>query len=183
MLFFTSGLWLDDEKMAVKRKFVNANDMNRCIIQRWNKVVTEEDTVYILGDVGEFGYLKELHGDKIILMANSDMKLYHTYIESISDSRDESYDKEMFDVYVSNEYKVNHIQYHKRCMKRIYSGRILMLTTDYTNYKSPEMFNLANLGEYLKAGKHYLNVTTSMNYMTPVSEVEVEGIIKKAGNL
>lgn len=179
MLFFTAGLWFDNSNIASKRHFRDADEMNRCIIKRWNSVVTDKDTVYILGDIGEFEYLKELKGDKIIFLSSSDMRFYETYITSITDKRDEMYDKEMFETYAQNTYGVDHVQYNKRSLRKIYSGRFVCMTVDYENRKDKELFNITNLGEGYRLKDFGINVESSMNYMTPISEVEIESLIRR----
>lgn len=63
------------------RPFKNTNEMNKYIIEKWNAVVKQTDTVYHLGDVG-FGKLEELktlvgslNGRKILLIGNHDFKI------------------------------------------------------------------------------------------------------------
>ena len=50
--FFTSDTHFDDHYAIqyFNRPFKNVGDMNRFMVQRWNEVVTENDTVYHLGD-------------------------------------------------------------------------------------------------------------------------------------
>ena len=55
--------------------------MNEYIIQRWNSVVKNDDTVYHLGDVG-FGSVETvkslvgmLNGTKILIRGNHDFKI------------------------------------------------------------------------------------------------------------
>ena len=62
------------------RPFENSNEMNEYIINKWNSVVTENDVVYHLGDVG-FGNTEELkqlvgrlNGTKILIRGNHDYK-------------------------------------------------------------------------------------------------------------
>ncbi len=50
--------------------FKNLDQMNREMILRWNKVVGENDTVYHLGDFGDFNFLKYLNGNIILLEGN-----------------------------------------------------------------------------------------------------------------
>lgn len=59
----------------------NIYEMNEYIIQKWNSIVKEDDTVYHLGDVG-FGLVQEinrlverLNGTKILLKGNHDFKI------------------------------------------------------------------------------------------------------------
>ena len=179
MIFFTANLGFDDNSLTFKRHFKDSDEMNRCIIRRWNNVVTDKDTVYILGGIGEFEYLKELKGDKVIFLNNSDIRFYETYIKSITDRRDEMYDREMFEVYVQNNYCVDHVQYGKKSLKKIYSGRIVSMTVDYKNNKDDRFFNIANLGDGYRLVDSGINADISVNMMTPLSEVELESLVKK----
>lgn len=60
--------------------FVDAHSMDSAITANWNEVVTDEDTVYVLGDFAKQGldkdalymYLKELKGRKRLVMGNHD---------------------------------------------------------------------------------------------------------------
>lgn len=61
------------------RPFDNVEEMNKKLIENWNKKVTDDDTVYILGDVSFKGskentisILKQLKGKKILIKGNHD---------------------------------------------------------------------------------------------------------------
>ena len=61
------------------RPFSNGAEMDRAMVENWNRVVGEEDTVYHLGDVAVgrseqelSALLKELKGRKILVMGNHD---------------------------------------------------------------------------------------------------------------
>ena len=53
MDFFTSDLHLGLKNIIIfcNRPFKNVHDMNRSLVKNWNSVVTNNDTVYVLGDV------------------------------------------------------------------------------------------------------------------------------------
>lgn len=61
-----------------KRPFRSIEHMNDELVKRWNKVVTNEDTVFCLGDVSFCGaeltrnYVSALNGKKILIMGNHD---------------------------------------------------------------------------------------------------------------
>ena len=63
------------------RPFETVDEMDRVLIENWNRKVTDEDTVYILGDfIYRSGrtfewYLKQLKGRKILVAGNHDWKL------------------------------------------------------------------------------------------------------------
>ena len=61
------------------RPFKTVEQMDNTIIQNWNKVVSDKDTVYILGDLAfskrtkePAEYLQQLKGRKIIIVGNHD---------------------------------------------------------------------------------------------------------------
>ena len=80
MDFFTSDLhW--GHKNIIKfcnRPFKNVHDMNRSLVKNWNSVVTNNDTVYVIGDVFVCNpstaakYIKKLNGRKILIKGNHD---------------------------------------------------------------------------------------------------------------
>ena len=80
MIYFTSDLHLFHNRDFVyaARGFSNVEEMNNAIINRYNEYVTNEDTVYILGDCmlmdNERGieYLKRLNGQKYLVIGNHD---------------------------------------------------------------------------------------------------------------
>jgi len=61
------------------RPFETAMEMDEKLIENWNKTVTAEDTVYVLGDFSDYaeaekdaGILQKLNGTKILVMGNHD---------------------------------------------------------------------------------------------------------------
>lgn len=61
------------------RPFETVEEMGRCLIKKWNSVVSEEDIVYVLGDFStnqdaeaDRRVLSQLKGEKILVMGNHD---------------------------------------------------------------------------------------------------------------
>jgi calcineurin-like phosphoesterase family protein len=60
------------------RPFRDADEMNECIVERWNEVVAPNDRVLVLGDVAmrkidqTLGVSARLHGYKVLLAGNHD---------------------------------------------------------------------------------------------------------------
>lgn len=80
--FITSDLHLNHTNIMKycpnSRKFNSIEEMNEKIISNWNKIISQDDMVYILGDVG-FGsteantkILRRLNGTKILIVGNHD---------------------------------------------------------------------------------------------------------------
>lgn len=80
MLFFTSDLHFSHEKIIqhTHRPFKNAEEMNAALIENWNRIVTPDDEVYILGDFTMKGaaaasqILCSLKGKKHLIKGNHD---------------------------------------------------------------------------------------------------------------
>lgn len=60
------------------RPFANIEEMDKCIIENWNKTVEKEDRVFILGDVSAYNkeqtknIINSLNGYKILILGNHD---------------------------------------------------------------------------------------------------------------
>lgn len=59
-----------------KRPFKTPEELNKALIKNWNDVVTKDDTVYILGDFGDFSYAKYLNGRKVFIKGNYERGRY-----------------------------------------------------------------------------------------------------------
>lgn len=62
-----------------KRPFETVSEMDEKLIENWNRVVSKEDTVYVLGDFSDYAdegkdaeILGRLNGIKILIMGNHD---------------------------------------------------------------------------------------------------------------
>lgn len=79
-IYFTSDLHLYHDRAFVyePRGFNNIYDMNDAIVKNWNSIVTEEDEVYILGDLmlndndNAIKLVKQLNGKIHIILGNHD---------------------------------------------------------------------------------------------------------------
>ena len=71
-IFFTSDTHFQSQRALTlsKRPFISTEDMNWTMVERWNKVVRPEDTVYHLGDFGERDWLRYLNGNIILQCGN-----------------------------------------------------------------------------------------------------------------
>jgi len=80
MIYFTSDLHFCHDRafMFEPRGFTNIDDHDKTIIENWNKTITDEDEVYVLGDLmlndNEKGmsYLRQLKGKLHIILGNHD---------------------------------------------------------------------------------------------------------------
>lgn len=53
MIYFTADLHFNHDRAFVyaPRGFDNVEDMNETIIKNWNEIITDEDDIYVLGDL------------------------------------------------------------------------------------------------------------------------------------
>lgn len=80
MIYFTADTHFDHTNIIhfYGRKFETIEEMNETIINNWNKIVTNDDTIYHLGDFAFAGMtrIKELigmlNGNKIFVRGNHD---------------------------------------------------------------------------------------------------------------
>ena len=68
--FFTSDTHFSGKRTLElsKRPFKDINEMDSAIIENWNSKVTNDDTVYHLGDFGEPGMIRLLYGKEIFFL-------------------------------------------------------------------------------------------------------------------
>ncbi len=87
-LFFTSDLHFRHKLMLTMRPFEDVEEMNESIIDNYNSIVGQKDTVWLLGDIG-FGkfseietLVKRLKGHKHLILGNHDERYRKDYIKS-----------------------------------------------------------------------------------------------------
>ena len=88
-----------------KRPFDSVEQMDKQIINNWNSVVTMEDTVYHLGDVGELHRLYELNAKHIKLVLGNYETDNFDNIKELSNQLDDRVDIIKFDL-KNNSYKL-----------------------------------------------------------------------------
>lgn len=92
MIYFTSDLHFGHDKEFIwgERGFQSLKDMENSIVERWNSMVSDEDTVYVLGDIymgddkgnNAIQLLLSLKGNIIILGGNHDSQQKVDKLES-----------------------------------------------------------------------------------------------------
>lgn len=88
--FFTSDTHFDDPYAIpyFERPFKNVDEMNAVMVEKWNRVVTEQDTVYHLGDftlddIGHFTkWISQLKGNIKILPGSHDQPWLKDFVAS-----------------------------------------------------------------------------------------------------
>ena len=80
MIYFSSDLHFSHNKEFVwqERGFTSVKEMNEAIVERFNSILTDEDTLYLLGDCymglldESIPYLKKIKGKKHLIIGNHD---------------------------------------------------------------------------------------------------------------
>ena len=78
MIWFASDLHFNAQRTIdiSKRPFDSLEQLNKTLINNWNKAISKNDTVYILGDFGDFYYAQFLNGYKIFVLGNYERGYY-----------------------------------------------------------------------------------------------------------
>ena len=73
-VYFIADMHFDDDSIRryENRPFDTVQAMNEAIERNWNSVVEEDDEVYVVGDVGNIGYISRLKGRKYLVKGNHD---------------------------------------------------------------------------------------------------------------
>lgn len=82
MIYYIGDMHFGHEKVIEydKRAFSSVDEMDNVLIMNWNRKVSDEDHVYIIGDFAyrsEYDashYLKQLNGHKHLISGNHDLK-------------------------------------------------------------------------------------------------------------
>lgn len=86
MIYYTSDQHFGHDSIirSCNRPFVSAEEMDECLIERWNETVGRDDDVYILGDFMYRNrkpaeeYLCRLNGKKHLFLGNHDRHWFET---------------------------------------------------------------------------------------------------------
>lgn len=101
-----------------RTQFATVKEMNECIIDNWNSVVTNRDTVIHLGDVvmdaaNNVNLLEELNGYKRLVMGNHDN---YRFLEKFFDTFHGSYEHKGF--------ILTHVPVHRTQVESRFTGNI-----------------------------------------------------------
>ncbi|HTF53646.1 MAG TPA: metallophosphoesterase [Pseudonocardia sp.] len=101
-VFYTSDLHFDHVNIIpfCGRPFESVFMMNSTIVENWNRVVKDDDTVYVLGDVTGGGlsglrWVSLLNGRKILVAGNHDQchPMHANWIKAMPKYRDAGFDE------------------------------------------------------------------------------------------
>lgn len=175
MVFYAANLHFGNDDIARRRHYRDASSMNLRIIENWNSIITQEDSVYILGGVGEFEFLTSLNGDISIFFTESERRVYDKYISSVTSDLNDPYNQEMFDVYVKNMFYINKVLYQSSVIRRDYSGSLVRMSVSVSKIKNSDYYVIAGgIGSNQRMFRNGINSDIYVNGMFPLSEVDVQ---------
>lgn len=158
MDYFAADLHIGDKNILTyeHRPFKNIEEMEHIIVCNWNNTVTDEDTVYLLGDIGDIRILEKLKGKIVIVCGNHD-----------------NYDE------IREKYP------HIEVIKHPVMVGYLWLSHEPIGYMPPEIpylnvhghlhrFNYGLIGRTWEDGNRYFCVSMEQIEYTPISREEIK---------
>ena len=158
MIYLTSDTHFNHKEIIgyCNRPFDNVKEMNRVLIDNWNKVISNKDTIYHLGDFGWgnkeeiTSIVKRLNGKKILIKGNHDKHSSNWYMDC-------GFDICLDGGVILNEYYLlTHIPIH-------------------INEKSPFINIHGHTHQNNMEGNNYINVSVEVTGYSPVI---LENILK-----
>ena len=169
MVFFTSDLHFFHDRIIqlVHRPFQSGEEMNRALIDNWNRRVGPQDEVYILGDVTMKGTvyatqaLEQLQGIKYLVRGNHDQFVDAAKFET---ARFFQWVRDYADITVGEtRFILSHYPFLE--WNGFYRGTIHL----HGHQHNHSGYNFQNQQQGLRR----YDVGVDANYMTPVSAQEI----------
>lgn len=157
--FVTADLHLGHSKMlsflqpdgSPLRPFASIEEMHEIILERWNSVVRQKDTVYVLGDIAmpraAIKLVESFNGRKILIKGNHDIYKIQDYVPIFEDVRG---------AYFRNGLIFTHIPVHPECLTGRYGGNV---------HGHLHCHQVMDNGQ---SDKRYFNACLERNNFTPV---------------
>lgn len=117
MIYFISDYHLGQELKVKERGFSSLEEMTEKIISGWNSTVSDDDIVYILGDVSLRRdaltyFCEKTNGEKILILGNHDkfyFSFYKKYFSRIKQSK--------YLWYNELKFILSHFPIHSACLE------------------------------------------------------------------
>jgi len=151
-IFFTADTHFNDPRLDIYfRPFKNVEEMNKAIVDNWNKTVSKEDTVWHLGDFSKdkegYSFVSKLNGKINLILGNYD-------------------EKGLGDYSIFNSVQKNSIV--------TIGGMSYFLTHKPEDY-NPAMFNLVgHIHGLWRVQRNMINVGTDAWHFLPISEEQIQ---------
>lgn len=164
--FVISDLHLGhDGILKYRTQFKTIEEHDNFIIDNWNKVVTPQDKVYVLGDAcwkkKDLEKIKLLSGKKILIAGNHDILGAKNYLKVFKDIRG---------LWKKGDYWLSHAPVHKDSLRgsknihgHLHSKRVMNPYNEYSCYD-----------DHLEPDNRYINVSCEQINYTPIEVKELE---------
>lgn len=161
MRYYIADLHDMDENVILytHRPFANAQEQHDEFVKRWNETVSDEDEVFLLGDVGDPHILCELNGNISIVCGNHDD--YDEIAQFISKDK-------LHNVYVS-KYPI----FIEPVLLTHAPATFLPSELPYLNIHGHLHDAFYGKGDTWAEGRRYFNVAADMIGFAPISEKEI----------
>ena len=138
-----------------KRPFSSLEELNKTLISNWNRTVSKDDIVYILGDFGDLFYAKFLNGKKYFIKGNYERNHY-------SDEELKKY----FDVVCPTDVVYIPVEYNGKLYHLSLTHEPMNLDG---NAMTPDSLGLyGHVHKLCMVKKYGINVGTDLHYFTPI---------------
>lgn len=192
MIFFTADthFWHKNVMNYCNRPFSDVEHMNKCLIENWNSVVKQDDTIYVVGDFSFSGIAKQreilsqLNGKKILVRGNHDYEKMHKYIEMGFEAVHDFVIVE--DLFVCHYPLFNEDQLIENAINRTHDGSKYLIDKFFRHYhetfkESQKMFRVKYIAHGHIHCKHFtnsdvkhINVGVDVQNYTPISLEQIK---------
>lgn len=158
MIYFTSDCHFNAQRTIdiSKRPFGSLEELNKTLILNWNKTVSKDDIVYILGDFGDLTYAKYLNGKKYFIKGNYER--YHYSDKEL---------KKYFDVVCPTDVMYIAVEYNNKLYHLQMTHEPLNLNKEPMTEDHIGLFG--HIHKLCMVKKYGINVGSDLHYFTPIS--------------
>lgn len=158
MIYFTSDCHFNAQRTIdiSKRPFGSLEELNKTLILNWNKTVSKDDIVYILGDFGDLTYAKYLNGKKYFIKGNYER--YHYSDKEL---------KKYFDVVCPTDVAYIAVEYNNKLYHLQMTHEPLNLNKEPMTEDHIGLFG--HIHKLCMVKKYGINVGSDLHYFTPIS--------------
>lgn len=160
-IWFTSDTHFSHQRTLdlSKRPYNSVSEMNMDMVIKWNSLVGRDDTVYHLGDFGNYGFRKVLNGRIILLLGNYERKDIEDSIVTI----EELENKYLFETVVDS-----------KSLKQLIADKKYELVHEPTNAITDVFKLFGHIHKLQMVKRNGLNVGVDCHNFYPISLETVE---------
>ena len=175
--FYSDPHFADEEMKFIRKNYIGDEEQ----IKRINKKVNRNDTIVILGDIGDIEWVKKIRGYKVLIMGNHDKgatNYQRTYTKVTIDDYEGTHELITGDNHLFDE---------------VYEGALMISNKIILSHEPikdlpPFMFNIHghdHSGWFDEGDGKHLNACAELIDYTPISinEIVKSGVLKKVEDI